>query len=160
MQHLQRALLVADGRELVRALERILGFLCGERVSCGSVSLSAAAQLSRSGGWRLLWCASLAARGLSRGAVPSVRSALTAVLARGVVSQKALQRVFVKPDAAAHVKILISHGASELAAGASLVADAASRRAALNLWLRALAGAHWQASAGLLEANKANSPAK
>ena len=124
------------------------------------LSLSVPAQLSRSGGWRLLWCASLAARGLSRGAVPSVRSALTAVLARGVVSQKALQRVFVKPDAAAHVKILISHGASELAAGASLVADAASRRAALNLWLRALAGAHWQASAGLLEANKANSPAK
>ena len=33
MQDLERALLVADGRELVRALERILGFLCGERVS-------------------------------------------------------------------------------------------------------------------------------
>ena len=33
MQNLQRALLVADGRELVRALERILGFLCEERVS-------------------------------------------------------------------------------------------------------------------------------
>ena len=33
VQDLQRALLVADGRELVRALERILGFLCEERVS-------------------------------------------------------------------------------------------------------------------------------
>ena len=31
VQDLQRALLVADGRELVRALERILGFLCEER---------------------------------------------------------------------------------------------------------------------------------
>ena len=36
MQDLQRALLVADGRELVRALERILGFLCEERVSDAS----------------------------------------------------------------------------------------------------------------------------
>ena len=33
MEHLQRALLVADGRELVGSLQSILGFLCEERVS-------------------------------------------------------------------------------------------------------------------------------
>jgi len=64
MQDLQRALLVADGRELVGSFERILGFLRGERVSvCVCVLLHC------SMAWR---CGSLTAyasspRGLSRG---------------------------------------------------------------------------------------------
>ena len=37
MQDLQRALLVADGRELVGSFERILGFLCEEGVSGSAV---------------------------------------------------------------------------------------------------------------------------
>jgi hypothetical protein len=40
MQDLQGAFLVADGRELVRALEGILGFLRGWEGECGALSLS------------------------------------------------------------------------------------------------------------------------
>ena len=103
----------------------------------------------------------VAERALPRRRAPAVRAADRCADARPrIISRTALWRAIGPRTPAAHVKVLVSHDASEAAAGASLLAGAASRRAALNLWLRASAGAHWQASAGLLEANKANSPAK
>ena len=75
---------------------------------------------------------------------PAVRSAVTAVPTRPrIISRTALRRAIGPRTPAAHVKVLVSHDASEAAAGASLLAGAASRRAALNLWLLASAGDHW-----------------
>ena len=138
MQDLQRALLVADGRELVRALERILGFLCGERVSslCGVCVLlrrldGVAVRVSHRS--RVV-----AERALPRRRAPAVRAADRCADARPrIISQTALRRAFLGRTPGAHVKVLVSHDASEGARCASLVAGAASRRATLNLWLRA-----------------------
>ena len=136
MQHLQRALLVADGRELVRALERILGFLCGERVSslCGVCVL-----LRRLDGVAVRVSHRL--RVVAERALPrtgAVRSTVIAVPTRPrIISRTALRRAFLGRTPGAHVKVLVSHDASEGARCASLVAGAASRRATLNLWLRA-----------------------
>ncbi len=75
---------------------------------------------------------------------PAVRSAVTAVPLRPrIISRTALWRAIGPRTPGAHVKVLVSHDASEAAAGASLLAGAASRRAALNLWLLASAGDHW-----------------
>ena len=69
---------------------------------------------------------------------PAVRSAVTAVPTRPrIISRTALWRAIGPRTPGAHVKVLVSHDASEGARCASLVAGAASRRATLNLWLRA-----------------------
>ena len=69
---------------------------------------------------------------------PAVRSAVTAVPTRPrIISRTALRRAIWPRTPGAHVKVLVSHDASEGARCASLVAGAASRRATLNLWLRA-----------------------
>ena len=61
-------------------------------------------------------------RALSRRRAPAVRAAYRrAGRASRVVSRRVLWHVF-GPDAAAHVKILVSHDASELVAAASLAA--------------------------------------
>ena len=135
MQDLQRALLVADGRELVRALERILGFLCEERVSvCVCVLLRRLDGVMRvSHRLRVV-----AERALPRRRAPAVRAADRCADARPrIISQTALRRAIGPRTPGAHVKVLVSHDASEGARCASLVAGAASRRATLNLWLRA-----------------------
>ena len=140
MQDLQRALLVADGRELVRALERILGFLCEERVSvCVCVVCYVARRrldgVAVRGSHR---SRVVAERALPRRRAPAVRAADRCADARPrIISQTALRRAFLGRTPGAHVKVLVSHDASEGARCASLVAGAASRRATLNLWLRA-----------------------
>jgi hypothetical protein len=77
-----------------------------------SISLSVPAQLSRSGGWRLLWCASPACgRALPRRRAPAVRTAgRRAGRASRVVSRRVLWRVFLGRTPGAHVKVLVSHG--------------------------------------------------
>ena len=116
MQDLQRALLVADGRELVGSFERILGFLCEERVS--GVFVCVLLRYVGSMAWR---CGSLTAhasspRGLSRGrASRALRRYRRADASTYYLSDSAPARV-LGPDAAAHVKVLVSHDASELVA--------------------------------------------
>ena len=122
MQHLQRALLVADGRELVRALERILGFLCEERVRCLCVCCYVAG--APSARWRDAGLSPLARRRResSPGAAPQpcAPPPLCWRASTCCLSYSPPARV-LGPDAAAHVKILVSHDASEAAAGASLL---------------------------------------
>jgi hypothetical protein len=56
---------------------------------------------------------------------PAVRSAVTAVPLRPrIISRTALWRAIGPRTPGAHVKVLVSHDASELAAGVSLVAGA------------------------------------
>ena len=80
----------------------------------------------------------VAERALPRRRAPAVRAADRCADARPrIISQTALRRAFLGRTPGAHVKVLVSHDASEGARCASLVAGAASRRATLNLWLRA-----------------------
>ena len=101
----------------------------------------------------------VAERALPRRRAPAVRAADRCADARPrIISQTALRRAIGPRTPAAHVKVLVSHDASEAAAGASLLAGAASRRAALNLWLLASAGDHWLVRSEPFGGKSAHSP--
>ena len=110
MEHLQRALLVADGRELVGAFERILGFLCEGRVSVCVCVLRCATSARWRGGAGLSPLTRRRREG-SPADAPAVRSAVTAVPTRPrIISRTALRRAIGPRTPGAHVKILVSHG--------------------------------------------------